>query len=431
MSTDEEKRSALVPVQSTALTKAGAKSLAARGRYHLREKEEAEEWLRKGLALQEAAPADPRARCGGPLNPHAKRWLLRNDSFLFRGIEQQGEMKQEQWRRRKDALKEALRCFERGHKLDPNNSELLYCLADSSYRENETEENEVKAVSLYQRAADLGHTGAQLAIADAYTQCGFRCLPVDERRALKWFQAAAEQGDEDGLSGFLRYYEPSMDADSPNAIVTNLILKAAKQGDSRAQYTLGLLYDRGQGVPQDSTQATRWLRMAASNGNYYAKVHLGLDYLTGRRVPRDYAEEALWARCAASQVDDGKFQLNLNSPPSWLGLAAAQGYANAYYLLGWLYYHGHGVPLDYAQAAIWYGRAAEQGDDEAQYLLGVLYDNGQGVLQDDVQAIFWIRKAAEQGNTDAQVSLGLAYKAGHGVTQDDAQAAIWLRKGRE
>jgi hypothetical protein len=47
MSAGEEKQGALVPVQSTALTKAGAKSLAARGRADLRVREEAEEWLKK------------------------------------------------------------------------------------------------------------------------------------------------------------------------------------------------------------------------------------------------------------------------------------------------------------------------------------------------------------------------------------------------
>jgi len=32
------------------------------------------------------------------------------------------------------------------------------------------------------------------------------------------------------------------------------------QGDSLAQYSLGLLYDRGQGVPQDIVEASKWLQ---------------------------------------------------------------------------------------------------------------------------------------------------------------------------
>jgi TPR repeat protein len=37
----------------------------------------------------------------------------------------------------------------------------------------------------------------------------------------------------------------------------------AEQGDAEAQYYLGLMYDRGQGVPQDHAEAVKWLRRAA------------------------------------------------------------------------------------------------------------------------------------------------------------------------
>ena len=67
---DEEKQSGLVPVRSAALARVGAKSLAARGHTELRRREEAEEWLRKGLEFQRAAPDDPRGRA--PVNPYAK-----------------------------------------------------------------------------------------------------------------------------------------------------------------------------------------------------------------------------------------------------------------------------------------------------------------------------------------------------------------------
>lgn len=73
MSAGEEKLAALVPIETTALTKAGAQSLFARGQADLRIREEKErkaaEWLRKGLALRDTAPDDPRVR--GPINPYA------------------------------------------------------------------------------------------------------------------------------------------------------------------------------------------------------------------------------------------------------------------------------------------------------------------------------------------------------------------------
>jgi hypothetical protein len=41
--------------------------------------------------------------------------------------------------------------------------------------------------------------------------------------------------------------------------------KAAEQGIALAQYNLGIMYDRGQGVPRDYVQAHMWLNIAASS----------------------------------------------------------------------------------------------------------------------------------------------------------------------
>src|SRR5271157_1133680 len=98
--------------------------------------------------------------------------------------------------------------------------------------------------------------------------------------------------------------------------------------------------------------------------------------------------------------------------------AAEQGDAVAQYNLGNLYYHGQGLPQDYAQAALWFRKAAEQGDADAQYNIGRLYDKGQGVPRDYAQAAFWFSNGAEQGHADAQFILGGAYQLGDEVPQD-------------
>src|SRR4030081_936634 len=40
--------------------------------------------------------------------------------------------------------------------------------------------------------------------------------------------------------------------------------RAAEQGDSLAQYSLGLRYDRGQGVPRDIVEASKWLNLSTA-----------------------------------------------------------------------------------------------------------------------------------------------------------------------
>jgi len=114
----------------------------------------------------------------------------------------------------------------------------------------------------------------------------------------------------------------------------------AKQGQSVAQYHLGLLYANGQGVPKDDAQARQW----------YEK-------------------------------------------------AAAQGHANAQVNLGSLYDYGRGGPQDFRMAVRWYLRSANQGNDLAQRKLGLLYERGDGVPKDYVQAYMWYKLGAANGGT--------------------------------
>lgn len=84
---------------------------------------------------------------------------------------------------------------------------------------------------------------------------------------------------------------------------------------------------------------------------------------------------------------------------------AEQGYANAQYTLGLLYFNGEGVPQDHTKAREWWRKAAEQGLAEAQTALGMAYSLGHGVEQNDELAIEWFDRAAEQGNAEAKLLL--------------------------
>ncbi len=109
----------------------------------------------------------------------------------------------------------------------------------------------------------------------------------------------------------------------------------AEQGNSQAQWFLGSMYEKGQGVPQDYAEAVKWHRKAAEQGLAEAQFSLGVMYYGGQGVPQDYAEAVKWHRKAAEQ-----------------GLAAAQ------FGLGLMYKDGRGVPRDYVQAHMWYTLAA-------------------------------------------------------------------------
>ncbi len=109
----------------------------------------------------------------------------------------------------------------------------------------------------------------------------------------------------------------------------------AEQGDAKAQWALGVMYERGLGAPQDYAKAVKWYRKAAEQGNADAQFNLGSMYVDGLGVPQVDAEAVGWWRKAAEQ-----------------------GMADAQYNLGLMYAKDRGVPQDYVQAYIWLNIAA-------------------------------------------------------------------------
>jgi hypothetical protein len=97
-----------------------------------------------------------------------------------------------------------------------------------------------------------------------------------------------------------------------------------------------------------------------------------------------------------------------------------------WYTIGYIYYHGYGVPQDYAEAVYWFRMAAEQGDPSAQVYLGHCYKFGLGVPADDAEAVKWFRKAAEQEHDDGQFELGCCYSEGFGVPEDGKESLKWI-----
>ena len=58
----------------------------------------------------------------------------------------------------------------------------------------------------------------------------------------------------------------------------------ANLGYAGAQYRLGVMYERGRGVPQDYKTAAKWYRRAAEQGDALAQQSLGVMYGQGQGV---------------------------------------------------------------------------------------------------------------------------------------------------
>lgn len=121
------------------------------------------------------------------------------------------------------------------------------------------------------------------------------------------------------------------------------IQKSAQQGDTEAQFNLGVLYEKGRGVSQDYAEARKWYLRAAEKGHASSQYNLGVLYGNGWGVSPDYAE----AR-------------------KWYLRAAENGHASSQYNLGLLYYKGQGGRVDYKLAYAWFHASAEQGNENAK-----------------------------------------------------------------
>ena len=121
------------------------------------------------------------------------------------------------------------------------------------------------------------------------------------------------------------------------------LTRCAELGYADAQVSLGVMHERGDGLPWDIVAAVRWYRLAADQGHDVAQLHLGFLHANGTGVAEDRAEAGRWYRLAAEQRS-----------------ALAQSH------LGFMYTVGDGVPKDLVYAYMWLDLSAVHGNGRAR-----------------------------------------------------------------
>ena len=132
---------------------------------------------------------------------------------------------------------------------------------------------------------------------------------------------------------------------------------AAEKGHKKAQYRVGLCYDKGRGVAEDDAQAVAW----------YQK-------------------------------------------------SAAQDYAKAQYQLGKCYKNGEGIAKDEKKAADLFMKAARQENADGMYQLAKCYLTGTGVAKDEAKARSWVRKAVKDEEDGDEIRADIQKDAANGKT---------------
>jgi len=110
-----------------------------------------------------------------------------------------------------------------------------------------------------------------------------------------------------GVSGCTRPIEEARDAYNKGDYKTayRIFKPHAERGDVVAQFSLGEMSKKGQGVPRDDAEALKWYRKAADQGHADAQNNLGIIYTLGKGVPVDYVQALMWYSIAASNSSEG------------------------------------------------------------------------------------------------------------------------------
>jgi len=122
----------------------------------------------------------------------------------------------------------------------------------------------------------------------------------------------------------------------------SLWMKAAKAGNSDAQYYLGHLYMNGLGVRMDYAAARYWFEQAAGANHPMAQNDLGSLYMNGQGVKR-----------------------NLKEALGWYEKSANQGTVVAKYNCGLIYF----IHRQFEKAAVFFKAASMAGYSKANYYL--------------------------------------------------------------
>ena len=101
----------------------------------------------------------------------------------------------------------------------------------------------------------------------------------------------------------------------------------AEAGDRKAQYSLGVIYNNGDGIPQDYGQSAKWWKLAAEQGSAAAQNILGLSYILGEGgVGKDLVLAHMWLNIAATNGNDtaAKMRKNVTEQMTPAALVKAQ-----------------------------------------------------------------------------------------------------------
>ncbi len=148
------------------------------------------------------------------------------------------------------------------------------------------------ALQCFRLAAEGGSVKAQVNLGLTLAKPG--ATYSDQAEGLRWIEKAANDGSPDAQAALAQaYFEGNLGPIRKNyAKAADWASKAAKQDNSKASNLLGVAYQYGYGVPKDANAAREQFLKAAAQGDHRAECNLAI--LTGMQNPATRLEALSW-----------------------------------------------------------------------------------------------------------------------------------------
>lgn len=383
-----------------------------------------------------------------------------------------------------------------------------YGLGELYRQGDEIEANRETALVWYKRAATKGHLPAQLMVAQELMARGARedlaearlCLQPrgensaphadyllamidlspttpdrDEDRGKMHLRRAASKGHLHAIKRLAQIHDEGLFGEARDVTeAAGWYKKAAEAGDVEAQFLIGRMYARGEGVPQILSSAARWFAKSAEGGHALARFNYAMFLERGEATSDDpHAARGLLTQAAKQGLTAAQFKLGRDLLQDsetreeglrWLERAAAHEHVAASALLGQLFANGEHVTRDSKRAIAYLQRAAalghsasylqlahllrienapaddvlevllaaaQAGSAEAELALAHIYLAGEGTPTDVPAGLKWLERAAAQNQPQALFELGVRYCRGEKVRQDVALGAEFYRRAAD
>jgi len=148
---------------------------------------------------------------------------------------------------------------------------------DDAYRYLKQKEY-TKALKELKPLADQGHVPSQINLGRMYHK-GFG-VEVNYKIAIEYYKMAANQGDNDNAQHTLGNLYRNLEG-KKDAVIKDLnkamyyYKKASDNGSSYSMFTIGTMYEKGEGVNKSLKNATKWFKKTYEHDSIKKKL-LGL-----------------------------------------------------------------------------------------------------------------------------------------------------------